>query len=146
VSSRTLAAAVLVVAFVHLPVGPLARQAFACDCDVPTVKESLEHATAIFTGKVIKVEPVEPVEKNHTVRVTIEVDSVWKGEPRGTIHVFTPEDGGACGYGFEPGQTYLVYAKREADAADTLTTDICTRTRKLSEAGADLKELGDPAR
>jgi hypothetical protein len=56
-----------------------------------------------------------------------------------TIEVWTPF--GDCGYDFQSGETYLVYANYDEGAANSLSTDICMRTRRLSEAGADLTYL-----
>jgi len=56
-----------------------------------------------------------------------------------TIEVWTPF--GDCGYDFQSGETYLVYANNDEGSANSLSTDICTRTRRLSEAGDDLTYL-----
>jgi hypothetical protein len=45
-----------------------------------------------------------------------------------------------CGVGFQTGETYLVYASMDEDT-DTVETDICMGTRRLSDAGADLPYL-----
>src|SRR5262249_40454290 len=54
------------------------------------------------------------------------------------IEVWTPF--GNCGYDFQPGETYLVYAD-EDEETDLLSTGVCTRTRRLSDAGEDLAYL-----
>jgi hypothetical protein len=56
-----------------------------------------------------------------------------------TIEVWTPF--GDCGYDFQAGETYLVYANNDEGSANSLSTDICTRTRRLSDAGEDLTYL-----
>ena len=55
------------------------------------------------------------------------------------IEVWTPF--GDCGYDFQSGETYLVYANNDEGSANSRSTDICTRTRRLSEAGEDLTYL-----
>jgi hypothetical protein len=45
-----------------------------------------------------------------------------------------------CGVEFQTGETYLVYASMDEDT-DTVETDICMGTRRLSDAGADLPYL-----
>jgi hypothetical protein len=55
------------------------------------------------------------------------------------LEVWTPF--GDCGYAFQTGETYLVYASDNEEAADFISTDSCTRTRRLSEAGEDLAYL-----
>jgi hypothetical protein len=52
--------------------------------------------------------------------------------------VWTPF--GDCGFDFQTGETYLVYADSDEDT-DIMETDSCTRTRRLSDAGPDLAYL-----
>ncbi len=47
---------------------------------------------------------------------------------------------GDCGIDFQAGETYLVYANRE-EGTDYFFTSSCTRTRRLSDSGADLSYL-----
>jgi hypothetical protein len=47
---------------------------------------------------------------------------------------------GDCGFSFQAGETYLVYANRE-ESSDYLFTGSCTRTRRVSDAGEDLGYL-----
>jgi hypothetical protein len=55
-----------------------------------------------------------------------------------TIDVWTAF--GDCGFHFQVGETYLVYADADEES-DVITTDACSRTRRLSEAGEDLAFL-----
>jgi hypothetical protein len=48
---------------------------------------------------------------------------------------------GDCGYSFQIGETYLVYASDDAESSVGPETDSCTRTRRLSDAGEDLAYL-----
>ena len=52
--------------------------------------------------------------------------------------VWTPF--GDCGFDFQTGETYLVYADSDEETP-TMETDKCTRTRRLSDAGPDLAYL-----
>ncbi len=47
---------------------------------------------------------------------------------------------GECGFDFQEGETYLVYATSDEDS-DVLSTSGCSRTRRLSDAGEDLAYL-----
>ena len=84
-------------------------------------------------------------------RVTLEVSAVWKGPIARETVVFTGSGGGDCGYFFEPGKEYLVYATMpnggspQIVPANSLTTGICSRTAPLDQAGADLAALGPGA-
>jgi hypothetical protein len=47
---------------------------------------------------------------------------------------------GDCGYDFQIGETYLVFANNE-EGAEYFFTSTCMRTRRLSDAGDDLAYL-----
>jgi hypothetical protein len=55
-----------------------------------------------------------------------------------TIDVWTSFDD--CGIDFQVGETYLVYADDDEESGK-IETDRCTRTRRLTDAGADLSYL-----
>ena len=72
-----------------------------------------------------------------------EVDSYWKSPDEKDYEelvVTTAIDHGACGYDFETGKSYLVYAT--AWSRDSLSTSIGTRTQLLENAQEDLAFLG----
>jgi len=54
------------------------------------------------------------------------------------VTVWTPSDD--CGYDFQKGETYLIYADSDEETARIETTS-CTRTRRLTDAGDDLAYL-----
>ncbi len=118
--------------------------AYACSCaPPPPPKESLEAASAVFSGKVLKIEDAGEFER----AVTLEVKSIWKGVAAKTVTIRTASDGAICGYSFVKGKSYLVYAREikqgEGDEAEKLlTTNICSRTTPLEAAEEDLKALG----
>ena len=53
------------------------------------------------------------------------------------MEVRTPVSGISCGYHFEEGQEYLVYAGKG------MSVNLCSETKPLSKADADLAVLGD---
>ena len=119
-----------------------AEAGLACTCVPPKgPAEEFELAAAVFSGKVVEV-------RKHRrggdmfagVEAVMRVQRVWKGVRAETVSVFTASHSAACGYGFKEGRTYLVYAYK--DAQGRLSTGICGRTRRLKNAGEDLKELG----
>ena len=120
-----------------------ASMAQACTCGrVPTTKESLKHSTAVFSGKVTKIEPF----KKYYFKVTFEIDRTWKGTKGKTETVLTPNSGAGCGYTFEKGKSYLLYSYRPKEdeiKPPPLYTIICSRTKPLALAAADIKELGE---
>ena len=108
-----------------------AQDALACSCLAPDpnksleqkVKEAVADSSAVFTARVLSVTPV-PSEGNKIVKLRL-VKS-WKGKLTKTITLTTGIGGGDCGYFFEAGKTYLVYAYR--DENKKLSTNICNRT------------------
>ena len=87
---------------------------------------------------------------DHGKRVRLHVKTVFRGdlaaddgddEPGDAakiVEVWTPF--GDCGFSFQVGETYLVYADDDEES-DVMTTGSCTRTRRLSDAGDDLAYL-----
>jgi hypothetical protein len=112
----------------------------ACSCiPPPPPKKALEQAHAVFSGKVTKIEEAGEGE----LSVTLELATTWKGAADKELTLFTANQSAACGYGFEKGKTYLVYAHQiKRGEAKVLETNICTRTALLADAKDDLKDLG----
>jgi hypothetical protein len=94
-------------------------------------------ATAVFSGKVMSIENQSTL----LVRVTFLVESAWKGQVAKSVTIQTGGGGGDCGYRFEIGERYLVYAY---GSAESLSTNICQRTRPLSASAVDRKSLKKP--
>jgi len=69
-------------------------------------------------------------------RVRFKVKTTFRGEA--PEEVWT--DSGDCGYDFQVGETYLVYAD-EDEETDRINTSVCYRNRRLSDAGDDLAYL-----
>jgi len=122
----------------------LVAAAQACKCKPPPPpKEALEGSAAVFSGKVLKIEKGT---EEYELAVTLSVDRQWKGIEGKEVVIYTAKDGATCGYGFEKGKAYLVYANkamRDKDKATYLSTGLCTRTRSLDLAAEDLKDLGE---
>ena len=114
--------------------------AAACTCELPwpkrTVKQQVNRARkdsrAVFSGSVLKID-----EAGYMLKVTLKVENSWKGFLPTEVVVLTGRGGGDCGYGFEVGEDYLVYAYGRD--LDHLGTNICQRTAPLSGTGSDLK-------
>ncbi|MFQ5569324.1 MAG: hypothetical protein ACE5G0_06590 [Rhodothermales bacterium] len=124
-----------------LMVGLLAaRSAAACSCVVPPPpQEALEEATVVFVGKVLSIDREDDLFP--MLRVTLWVKHPIKGFFIETIEVQTARDSAMCGFPFERGERYLVYAH---EAEDALHVSLCSRTARLEEAKADLIALGVP--
>jgi hypothetical protein len=117
-----------------------ASPARACDFEEPPPpQEALNAATAVFSGEVIEIEPVEDDPSGQYLAVTFEVDRVWKGVESSPVTVETHQDEGVCGYPFVVGESYLVYAHSNRSP---LTTALYHRTTHIDQAEEDLDVLG----
>jgi hypothetical protein len=115
-----------------------AEKSFACTClisDKPLktqVKEAFNGAAAVFAGEAVEVTKVEGA-----FRIKFKVEKSWKGESSDEIEVMTNADSAMCGYTFEVGKKYLVYA---AGSTDKLAVYLCSRTALVS-GNKDFKYL-----
>lgn len=121
-------------------------QACSCTGALPP-NQSMAIASAVFTGKVIKLAKTGTTAAmpDHYLgyEVTFELGKVIKGKglsPKGTVTIGTGAGFGDCGYDFEEGKEYLVYANGKYP---TLETDICTRTQPLEGTEEEILELLD---
>ena len=73
-------------------------------------------------------------------RARFKVKSTFRGEEDedDTVDVWTSFDD--CGVDFQAGETYLVFADDDEESG-RIETDRCSRTRRLTDAGADLGYL-----
>ena len=121
------------------------RCASACSCAMPPgSQDALADSDAVFSGEVVAVEQGTATASgpgNDTV--TLRASEVWKGPQRETLEVRTPSQGMACGYHFEKGQEYLVYAYTGKQG---LEVDSCGATKSLSKADRNLAALGEGER
>ena len=116
--------------------------AAACSCARPTPAEALEHSAAVFTGKVVTIDLLPPEGFPFPLfAVVVEWHAYWKGELAGRVVVWTETSSAACGYSFQVGETYLIYAHANGP---TYTTNLCTRTSPLYDGLIEDEGLGEP--
>jgi hypothetical protein len=116
--------------------------ACACSCAPPGPPlEELASSTAVFTGKVVSITKPFGVfgSSADPVKVTIHVFTFWKSPVAQTITITTSRSGASCGYTFEKGSEYLVYAYGQEN---NLAVSLCSRTQPLVTAEEDLAVLG----
>ncbi len=109
--------------------------AYACKCKFPPdAKTAAPYASDIFEA-VAAGEPVASPPENlpRTATYTFEVGRVMKGAAAGTVEITTNLSSAACGRSYEPGQTYLIYAKRGERG---LTDGACSFTASKSKASS----------
>ena len=113
---------------------------FACSCmSSGPPCQAFWQADAVFSGQVISINRESTADENgFRMRVVrMFVKESFRGVDRPEVDVLTGLGGGDCGFGFQIGQEYLVYAYRR-DTDKKLVTGICTRTRSLTKAQEDL--------
>jgi hypothetical protein len=117
----------------------------ACTCGLPypnkTLKQQVieahKNSEAVFSGKVIEI--IENPQVFYVV-VKFKVQRSWKQTSTNEVTVLTGRGNGDCGYHFEVGESYLVYAYKYNESE--VGTNICQRTARLDDAAKDLKVLG----
>ena len=144
----TLNRALLVCQVLVVSVIAPAGEALACVCArVGSPCAAIASSDAvIFSGTALEVsgpqDPAGSPSSERVVRVRFSVTELFRGAPAETIVVSTPENSGMCGYAFEAGESYLVYASRTAQG---VVTSACSRTTHLSVAKDDLEMLHEAA-
>jgi hypothetical protein len=111
----------------------------ACSCAVGGGKcdRSWNHGKVIFAGTVTR----ELLRADRFTRVfQLSVSESFRGPAIAgqDIPIYTGNGGGDCGYRFEIGTSYLVYADL---AGDKLTTSICSRTGTAAQTAHFIRQL-----
>lgn len=136
---KILSASALLVLLVSLAVH--VPRASACSCIMPEPPlAAKDNSAAVFSGRVTGIKP--PVNMTSSLdesRITFDVLMSWKGIDRNPVQIFSSTSSASCGYEFEEGKEYLVYAY---DNEGRLSTGLCTRTALLADAAEDLAALG----
>jgi len=120
-----------------------AEPAEACTCSAPAgAAEAFQRSSAVFKGKVTEID--RPffdrigLTQSGSYRVGFEVLKQWKGTLSKTTVVITRLTGEACGFPFERGKEYLVYAVSEPR---DIQTGICTGTKNIVDAAEEIQQL-----
>lgn len=123
--------------FFGLLIGLLAPiYAAACTCvDLgesvhDKVSWRVKSSTVVFAGEAIKLEKVAGT---RSLIATFAVDEFWKGTLDPFVKVKSDISTASCGYHFDVGITYLVYA---SGPPDDLTTGLCIGNGVRFERGA----------
>ncbi|MFN8389134.1 MAG: hypothetical protein U0136_02450 [Bdellovibrionota bacterium] len=115
-------------------------KAMACSCDEKQdLAEALEKSSLVFVGQV-KGKSINPLRKEQS-EVRFTVNRKLKGfeeVPSNTVLVYTPVDFEYCGYKFQEGLDYLVFATGTPAHFQTTT---CTRTEVLDKVLTDVHKL-----
>jgi hypothetical protein len=120
-----------------------AGDASACTClmDMKTpvgkqIKTAYQKAAAVFYGEVTEI-----TRESQGVIVKIKVEKSWKGQLESEAVVGTLADSGMCGYSFEKGKKYMVYADGNSDRLDV---GLCSRTNPSDTDARYLNKIKKP--
>jgi hypothetical protein len=104
--------------------------------------QSYWNTPAVFSGRVLDIQSKQA--QSDIGQFTYErklvkfaVEDAFRGVQASTVEVLTGQGGGDCGYNFEQGRSYLVYAHK--NETGEMSTGICTRTRPIEKAAEDLE-------
>lgn len=119
---------------------PNGASLLACTCATerdPLV--ALGYADAVFNGTVSgKHDPrtdFTVVSTGDPIDFRLRVTTIWKGPLADSVTIRTKRCDASCGFPFEIGESYLIYANQDSAG---LHTHLCTRTQSLERAGRDL--------
>ena len=118
-----------------------AATAWACSCmpypDDPreAVQRAWDQSDAVLSGEVTGLRQIAVEGASPAIEVTLDVARRWKGPGGAQFKIRTADNSAACGYPFETGAQYLVFASRDAESGH-YSTGLCSLTRPLADARA----------
>ncbi|MEK7606225.1 MAG: hypothetical protein AAB458_01330 [Patescibacteria group bacterium] len=114
----------------------------ACSCAIQeSVLEELEDSDTVFVGTVTDIEGTS-LYSTENLNVDFSVEKIYKGSTDAYQTLKTPSDSAACGYNFEEGEKYLVFARAWGeDGDDEFTVSLCSLTQLFSEASEEIEDL-----
>lgn len=121
--------------------------AWACSCAPSSMREHFGRADAVFAGTVTNREDPNAGASVRSsadpIIWTFDVDSTQKGRVEDPQQVRSEQDGASCGFGFEIGRRYQVFAD---DGEGGYHTGLCSGTYELASGaqpfGASLPVTG----
>src|SRR5215470_662562 len=121
--------------------------AFPCSCAEPGLPcNDYGEAAVIFLGRVVGSAERRTIADEKGNKIVYDVGTIrflvqenYKGAPGYEVEIHSGTGGGDCGYWFLRNESYVVYAY--GDPQTGLSTNICTRTSHVSQAGEDLEFL-----
>ncbi|WP_169082941.1 hypothetical protein [Paenibacillus sp. PL91] len=119
------------------------RDASACSCVKPdSIQETISKSDAVFEGTATSIKPSSislfPSQAK-AVKASFRVNEVWKGHVAPTLEVLTANGSDSCGFEFQEGERYLVYA---ASTGKSMELSLCSGTMLHSEAHEHIEWLG----
>lgn len=119
-------------------------QAGACTCaPYPTLLVEIARSDAVFAGTILdRIDPhagSRTISTGTIITYPVAVHQIWKGALPDTVEVGSARGGSSCGYPFEIGGTYLIFAHVHNGQ---LRVSLCSRTQDWSPWDSDTAALG----
>ncbi len=121
---------------------PAATQ--ACSCIEMPIKDQVRSAEKIVVGL---IESKEVIPEEHEVNIKMKVLQNLKGHDKEYFNFKTGSNGAICGFNFQKGKEYLVYAKeiksnkQGSGAAPTYKVSLCSRTKPHKDSKEEIEAL-----
>ena len=120
------------------------KRAYACSCVAPgSYEEGLESNDWVFDGVVINKKTKSSLFGTKStadlVEWTFQVNGSWKGEVTELMTVYSAESGVSCGYEFEVGKRYAVFAR---ELEGIIKVSLCSKTSIIADNSDIFTELG----
>lgn len=116
------------------------QRAYACECESkPDLEEAVEKSSLVFVGQVKEIKD-NPLRKEQR-EVRFIVSRKLKGFEEvstNNVLIYTPSEFEYCGFKFQPGLDYLVFATGSPAHFQTTT---CSRTDVLDKVLTDVHKL-----
>lgn len=125
------------------------KTTFACDCAMPSnFTESLDNKDVVFDGVVIEsskdkrtsISKKLEINSADQVEWTFLVNGAWKGKVTEVITIVSKASSVSCGYEFEVGKRYAVFATSNVN---DITVSSCSGTTTIADNSKIFEELGD---
>lgn len=115
--------------------------AFSCTCKTETLQKEILEAELIFVGEPYCYDIVDSTNTQITYFV---VDSLYKGDKRNYLIYSDISQAGNCGFTFETGEKYLVFAYKTFNYQTKeveLSTSYCTETGLVKKRSEIIRKL-----
>lgn len=114
------------------------EKAYACSCNVPgSYTEEMEKNSHVLDATVMNKKELE----QGKLDIELSVSAIWKGEAERETHVITADNSAACGYEFNIGRRYAVFAQ---EIEGELHVSLCSVTTQIIDESDIFTELGQP--
>ncbi len=116
----------------------ISTAAFPCSCGPLSFDKAFGLAGTVFTGQ---VSSLKKGTQAYSLVARLRVQKVFKGDVTAgsSTRLVTADSSAACGVTFQVGQSYLVWAGHLPTGE--METNLCTLTKPLADAAADLAWL-----